>query len=126
MCSEEFYVCKHCGNVAVKLFDSGSSLVCCGEAMSLLEPNTVEASVEKHLPVVTISGDKVLVEIGSAEHPMIDTHYIAWIYLATDRGGSIACLKPGDKPKATFTADGKVKAVYEYCNLHGLWKTEVK
>jgi len=36
-------------------------------------------------------------------------------------------LQPGEAPEAVFAlAEGqKAVAVYEYCNLHGLWKAEL-
>jgi superoxide reductase len=102
-------------------------MVCCGEKMAELIANTAEASVEKHLPVVKVSGDKIEVEIGSIPHPMEETHYIAFVYVETERGGQRKCLKIGQTPKAIFSlVDDKPIAVYAYCNLHGLWKTDIK
>ncbi len=91
--------------------------------MTELSTNTVDASQEKHVPVVTVDGGMVTVEVGSAPHPMLEEHYIQWIYLKTEQGVQRKCLKPGTAPKAVFSlADGdKAVAAYEYCNLHGLW-----
>ena len=61
--------------------DAGVPIVCCGEKMEALAPNTVEASSEKHLPVVTVENDTVHVNIGSADHPMLPEHFIEWVYL---------------------------------------------
>ncbi|MBQ3393715.1 MAG: desulfoferrodoxin [Oscillospiraceae bacterium] len=123
----KFFKCMRCGNIAVKVHDSGVPMVCCGEKMTELEPNTVEASGEKHLPVVTLDGDLVKVNVGSADHPMIPEHYIEFIYLYTEKGGQIAWLKAGDKPYAEFAiSEGdKPLAAFAYCNLHGLWKTDI-
>ncbi len=122
----KFFICKHCGNLIEMISPSGVSVVCCGEPMTELKPNTVEASVEKHLPVVKVEGDTVRAEIGSAPHPMTEQHYIQWISLLTDAGTQRKWLKPGDEPKAEFALSGeKAVAVYGYCNLHGLWKTEL-
>ncbi len=124
-----FYVCKHCGNLIGMVNDSGVNPVCCGDKMVELVANTVEASVEKHLPVVTVEADergmRLIVNVGSAEHPMVDAHYIQWIFVETSKGGHRIALKPGDKPEARFCmTDGEMPiAVYAYCNLHGLWKT---
>lgn len=124
MCENKFYICRHCGNTIGLIRDSGVPVVCCGEKMALLEPNTTEASTEKHLPVVVIDGNLIKVTIGSAAHPMTEEHYIQWIYLQTEHGGQRKCLKPGDAPELCFTLCGdKAVAVYAYCNLHGLWKT---
>ena len=50
--SAKFYICDHCGNLITTLHDAGVPMLCCGEKMRELIPNTVEASGEKHLPVV--------------------------------------------------------------------------
>lgn len=128
-----FYRCPHCGNVIVKTVDSGVEVVCCGERMQVLTPKTKEEFMEKHLPVVSrgckvASQDCTLtVQVGSEEHPMIAEHHIQFVCLETERGFSMVHLSPGQKPKAEFCCckDNPV-AVYEYCNLHGLWKTAVK
>lgn len=126
MCENRFYICKHCGNIVGMIHASGVSLVCCGEKMAQLEAGTVEASREKHIPVVKVEGNTVVANIGSVAHPMSEEHSITWVYLQTDRGGQRKCLNPGDEPVVTFAlADEKPVAVYAYCNLHGLWKTEL-
>ena len=124
---QRFFKCKECGNVVGLVVDAGVNVDCCGGKMVELIPNTTEAAVEKHLPVVEVIGDVVKVNIGSVDHPMIPEHYIEWVYIETEKGGQRKNLSPGDKPNAVFVLkDDKVLAVYEYCNLHGLWKTEVE
>ena len=93
--------------------------------MEELIPNTVDASVEKHVPCVTRLDDcSIKVEVGSVAHPMLPEHHIAFIYVETDKGGIRVDLK--DKPEAVIcTCGAKPVAVYEYCNLHGLWKIEL-
>ncbi len=126
MCASKFYICEHCGNIIGMVHDSGVPVVCCGQKMTRLEPGTVEASHEKHIPVVSIEDGKVKVDIGSVPHPMIDEHFIQWVYLQTDRGGQRKCLSPGDAPEVNFAlAEEKPVAVFAYCNLHGLWMTEL-
>ena len=123
----KFYICKHCGNIVGLIHDSGVPLVCGGEKMSELVPNTTEAATEKHLPVVEMDGNIVKVSVGSVEHPSTEEHYIAWVYLETAHGGQRKAIKPGDKPEVSFALqDDELIAVYAYCNLHGLWKTEIK
>ena len=118
----KFFKCRHCGNVVEKVVDSGVAVVCCGEKMEELIPNTVEASGEKHIPVVTKIDDcTIKVEVGSVAHPMLPEHHIAFIYVETETGGIRVNLT--DKPEAVIcTCNSKPVAVYEYCNLHGLWK----
>ena len=120
-----FFKCRHCGNVIQKVVDSKVPVVCCGEKMEELVPGTVEASVEKHLPVVTWIDEKTIkVEVGSVAHPMLPEHHIAFVYVETENGGIRADLN--DKPEAVIALGAeKPVAVYEYCNLHGLWKTEL-
>ncbi|MGE4353074.1 MAG: desulfoferrodoxin family protein [Oscillospiraceae bacterium] len=126
MSEQKFYICKHCGNIIGKIHDSGVPVVCCGENMSELVPGSVDASLEKHVPVVSVSGDIVTVAVGSAPHPMTEEHLIQWVYLQTEHGGQRKSLKPGDEPKVAFALTGdKPIAAFAYCNLHGLWKKEI-
>lgn len=123
----KFYKCKICGNVVAKLVDSGAPLTCCGQAMEELKPNTVEAAVEKHLPVLTLKNGVAHISVGSVAHPMEDAHYINFIAVETDKGYKIASLSPHTLPETNiFVGKAKVLNVFEYCKLHGLWKTEVR
>ena len=121
----KFYKCAHCGNVVQKVVDNKVPVFCCGQKMEELVPGTVEASVEKHLPVVTDLGNGVLrVEVGSVHHPMLDEHHIAFGYVETERGGIRIDLK--DEPVCeVYVGQDRPVAVYEYCNLHGLWKVDL-
>lgn len=122
----KFFICEHCGNIIGVIHDAGVPMMCCGQKMTQLVPGTVEASVEKHLPVVTVNGDKVKVEIGSVAHPMAEEHSILWVYLQTDKGGQRKNLAVGEAPSVEFAlCNEKPVAVYAYCNIHGLWKTEI-
>jgi len=124
---QKFFICKHCGNLLGLIEDKGIPVSCCGQEMAELVPNTFEASNEKHLPEATISGNSMSVKVGSVPHPMVDEHYIQFIFVETKHGGQCKRLKPGDSPNAEFSfVDDKPVAVYEYCNLHGLWKTEIE
>jgi len=124
---QKFFICKHCGNLIGIIDNKGVPMVCCGESMTELIANTTEASVEKHLPVVTKSGDKIEVAIGSTLHPMEEAHHIDFAYVETECGGQRKCFKIGNAPKTTFSfVDDNPVAVYAYCNLHGLWKTEIE
>ncbi len=120
---KKFFVCKHCGNMIGLLHDAGVPMMCCGEKMVELVPNTTDAAQEKHVPVATVEGNKVVVNVGSVDHPMVAEHWIQWVYLETDKGGHRKVLNHGEKPNVVFalTEDEKPLAVYEYCNLHGLW-----
>lgn len=120
----KFYRCSHCGQIIAIVKKTGVPVVCCGEPMKEIEAGSVDASLEKHVPVFEVSGDKVVVTIGSVEHPMEANHYIEWVAIQTKSGNQRKALKPGDVPKVCFRiCEGdEVEAVYAYCNLHGLWK----
>lgn len=122
-----FKRCRHCGNlVEVIKNNAGVPVSCCGLTMPDLVPNTVEASGEKHKPMVAVGSGRVSVNVGSVNHPMLPEHYIEWIALETDRGLHRRNLKPGEAPAASFLLEDEIPvAVYAFCNLHGLWKTEL-
>lgn len=124
---QRFFVCEHCGNMIAMVKDKGVPVMCCGQKMTELVPGSVDAAVEKHLPVIAVDGNKVTVTVSSVEHPMADVHYIEWISIETKQGNQRKTLQPGDAPETTFMlSDGdEVIAAYAYCNLHGLWKTTV-
>ena len=120
----KFYRCSHCGQIIAIVKETGVPVVCCGEPMVEVIPGTADASLEKHVPVFTVEGNKVQVSVGSAAHPMLPEHYIEWVAIETKSGNQRKRLSPGDEPKVCFSiCDGdEVKAVYAYCNLHSLWK----
>ncbi len=123
----KLFKCAHCGNIIEMVEDKGVKVFCCGEPMQQLEPGTTDAAVEKHVPVVAVSGSKVTVSVGSAKHPMTEEHHISFIILETDKGVQKKYLDKTGTPEAVFAlAEGeKPVAAYEYCNLHGFWKKEL-
>ena len=122
----KFYICPHCGNLIGMVKDKGVPVVCCGQKMQPLVPNTVEASGEKHIPVASIENGVLTVNVGSVDHPMAAEHFIEWVYVETENGGIRRNLNPGEAPNVKIVlGDEKAVAVYAYCNLHGLWMTEV-
>lgn len=127
MTEQKFYICEHCGNLIGMVHDAGVPMMCCGQRMKKLEAGVVEASHEKHIPVVEVNGKTVTVTVGAVEHPMTAEHSILWVYLQTDKGGQRKRLEVGEAPTVTFAlADEKPLAAYAYCNLHGLWMAEVE
>ncbi len=117
----EFYRCELCGNMVALIKKGGGTLVCCGQNMTKLEANSTDAAQEKHVPAVSREGGKIKVTVGSTPHPMLPEHHIEWIALVTDDKVELKYLKPGEEPYAEF-AEVPSGTVYEYCNLHGLWK----
>jgi superoxide reductase len=124
----EFYKCAICGKIVALVKDGFGDVVCCDVPMVKLEPNTSDGAGEKHVPVATVEGEHITVKVGAVEHPMSSKHHIEWIALETSLGNQRKMLKPLEKPEAVFALlpGEKVKAVYEYCNLHGLWKLDMK
>lgn len=123
----KFFKCEHCGNIVIKVVDAGVPVMCCGEKMVELVAGSVDAAVEKHVPVVEVEGANVRVKVGEVEHPMTEEHLIQFVVLVTEKGYQVAQLTAEDEPKAEFVlaeGDAAVK-VYEYCNLHGLWVNEL-
>ena len=121
----QFYKCNGCGNFITFLGEkSGCTPKCCGEVMTELTPNTSDGAIEKHVPIITMNGNKVNVTVGFVTHPMLENHYIEWIILETTEGFTKKDLKPGDTPSVIFTLneDEEVISAYAYCNLHGLWE----
>jgi superoxide reductase len=118
----QVYKCELCGNIVEVLHTGAGKLVCCGEPMKLVTANTVDATQEKHVPVIEPQGDQVVVKVGSVAHPMEEKHFIEWIELIADGQLYRQFLAPGDAPEATFPARGQSMTAREYCSLHGLWK----
>lgn len=119
----QFYKCKHCGQIVAKVEATNADIICCGEPMEEMIPNTVDASQEKHVPVSKCKDGELRVCVGSEDHPMSKDHYIKWIYVETKTGSYFRCLRPDDKPHACFTLGKKEKPekIYTLCNIHGLW-----
>ena len=125
----KFFFCATCGNVVVNVADSGVSPFCCGQEMKELVPMTTETMAEKHLPEIHLKekDNTLLVKVGALPHPMTPDHHIRFIYLETENGGQIRYLDPAKPAEACFCLGKEVPvAVYAYCNIHGLWKTDVK
>lgn len=119
----EIYKCEACGNIVEVLTGGGGELVCCGEAMKLMTENTVDAAVEKHVPVVETVEGGVKVMVGSAAHPMESDHYIEWIEIIANGKAYRQFLNPGEAPEAVFNVSAQSVTAREFCNLHGLWKS---
>lgn len=120
----EIYKCSVCGNTVEIVHEGPGQLVCCGQPMNRLTENTVDASREKHLPVIEKVSGGYKVSIGSIPHPMEEKHYIEWIELTADGKVYRQFLNPGDVPEAFFEITAEKVTARELCNIHGLWKTE--
>ena len=118
------YKCEICGNIVEVLHSGVGDLVCCGENMKLLTENTVDASLEKHVPVIEKTPNGYKVKVGSTPHPMLEEHHIEWISLCADGITYRKFLEPGDAPEAEFCIDAVEVTAHELCNIHGLWKAE--
>jgi superoxide reductase len=118
----EIYKCELCGNIVEVLHGGAGELVCCGQAMTRLKENTVDAAKEKHVPVVEKIDGGVKVKVGDVPHPMEEKHYIEWIEVIAGGKSYIQFLNPGDVPEAVFNIEADAITAREFCNLHGLWK----
>ncbi len=123
---KEIYRCNVCGKVIEVLNPGAPETICCGEPMKLMEEQTAEWKGEKHVPKITIDGNKVTVDVGismGTPHPMTEEHWIMWIELICKNDCyKRKFLNPGDDPKATFVvADTTGLSAREYCNIHYLW-----
>jgi superoxide reductase len=120
----EIYKCEVCGNIVEIIHEGDGELVCCDQPMKLMEENTVDAALEKHVPVIEKTEAGIKVKVGSVPHPMLEEHYIEWIELIADGRACRKFLNPGDAPEALFKIEAQTITAREYCNLHGLWKSE--
>ncbi len=119
----QIWKCQKCGSIVeIVVPGKSSSLVHCGQPMTLLEEQTVPAATNKHVPVIAKVEGGFKVAVGSTPHPMLPTHWIEWIDLIADGKTYRQFLKPGDKPEAVFCVEAKEVSAREHCNLHGLWK----
>ncbi|MBU0996419.1 MAG: hypothetical protein KKE16_00050 [Firmicutes bacterium] len=121
------YYCKHCKRICYT-YPKDSTLVCCGDEMTLLKPKTMDQGNEKHLPVVErLPGGLISVKIGSVPHPMLPEHFIQWLFIEQGNKYQIKTFEPNETPEAKFhVCEDKPIKVFEFCNLHGLWMTEVE
>ncbi|MFR2964949.1 MAG: desulfoferrodoxin family protein [Anaerovoracaceae bacterium] len=119
----KFYICEHCGNIIEFVKETGVPVMCCGQKMKEMVPGTVDAAVEKHVPVVTVDGNKVKVAVGEVEHPMLEEHYIGFIAIETEQGVQRKTLKPGENLRLNLLCRRRqAGSSLQWCNLHGLWK----
>jgi superoxide reductase len=119
----EVFKCDVCGHIVEILHDGQGTLVCCGQDMVQQVENTVDAAMEKHVPVIEKIDGGYKVSVGSVPHPMEEKHYIEWVELIAGDTAYRQFLNPGDAPEAVFMVDDADVTAREYCNLHGLWKS---
>jgi len=112
----------NCAATSSKSLPSATAISSVADRMVLQSENTVDASKEKHVPVLKVEGAVATVDVGSVPHPMEPNHFIAWIEIVQGSKQQRAVLNPGDAPQAVFAVNpGEPIAVRVYCNLHGLW-----
>ena len=119
----QVYKCEVCGNIVEMLHGGKGEMICCGQPMNLFKENSTDAVVEKHVPVVSKTANGFSVKVGSIAHPMEESHYIEWIEIVDGDKSYRQFLNPGQSPEAAFCVDSKKIIAREYCNLHGLWKS---
>ncbi len=124
--SLSFYRCNICGNIIVKVHDSGMDPFCCGKTMEKLVPQKNEMLGEKHVPICKINGCRVTIHVSTTVHPSTEEHHIAWIAIETNYGFRLNYLKSAAEPKTQFELlpGESVLGIYSYCNMHDLWYSE--
>lgn len=121
----QVYKCEVCGNMTEVIHAGDGELSCCGQPMKLMKEAMSDGALEKHVPVIEKWKNGYHVKVGSARHPMEEKHHIEWIELIVDGASYKRYLSPADEPEAFFdeiTGDNVIAR--EYCNLHGLYKSE--
>lgn len=118
----KFYKCNKCGNILASINEKNDNVICCGEMMTLLKSRSVDASVEKHVPILLEENGVKKVFVGEVEHPMTEEHYIEFIAVETTSEMLIKKLKPNEKPEFILNTNEEIIRMYAYCNLHGLWE----
>jgi len=120
----KFSKCYKCGKIISFVNNVGPDVVCCGETMQTLKPNTTDAAQEKHVPAAVRENGKLIVTVGSTAHPMTEEHHIAWIVVADGDRTQRVVLSSTQAPSAEFAVSSEQVTVYAYCNLHGLWTAQ--
>ena len=119
------YKCDVCGNVVEGLWNGKPGIICCAKPMTKLEPNTVDAAVEKHVPVIVREGNNVTVKVGEVAHPMTKEHYILFVEVLAGDKVYRHDFKEGDEvAEATFLIEEQDLTARAYCNLHGFWSSK--
>ena len=121
----KFYFCETCNRIFNFIKAPNQELECCGKPLKELVPNSTNASLEKHVPIIERMDSHVEIKVGAEPHPMLPEHYIEWVVLETNYGYQLKNLHPGDAPTASFALSKgeEVLCAYAYCNIHKLWKS---
>ena len=117
--------CNSCGATVKILKDCNCEdcgIICCGEKMLELKPNSVDAAIEKHVPNYEIKDGKIFVKVN---HVMEDDHYIEWVSIVSENKECMKYFKPGEDCETHFKYI-QGSTLYAYCNKHGLWCKEVE
>lgn len=110
------------GVVAEVLTGCDCKDACCCD-FEIVTENTVEASKEKHIPVISATANGIRIDVGSVAHPMEEKHFIEWIEVINGPYVNRKYLKPNEAPVAEFYVKMQPGLVVRaYCNIHGLWK----
>ena len=124
----KFLKCRTCNKLVEVIQDSDSKLICCNNEMIELIPGTIDASKEKHVPIYKLEQNAIEISLGEIEHPMQEEHYISFVEISSNHGIKRSNLKINQSPIVKFSLLDyeQVDSIYAYCNLHGLWKKDVK
>jgi superoxide reductase len=86
---------KNFEDIVEVLHEGKGALVFCGQEMKLMEGQTADQTIEKHVPVMEKIPSGIKAVVGSTLHPMEDKHYIEWIEVVTEKGDPESGVNPG-------------------------------
>ena len=118
-----FYRCLNCGKV-IHVLKEGQENICCYKEMLEIKDRDIEASLEKHVPVVEVLENTYKITVGEMLHPMDPDHYIMWIMVGNEKCEYFHYLVPGEVPIVELPIIPNA-TVYAYCNKHGLFSKKI-
>ena len=117
--------CPICDTTIEVLEQWSIELICCGREMEVIRSRSDGPGSRSHAPVVEADRHGVRVRVGAHAHPMTEEHGIAWIEVIADGQCSRQFLHPGQAPEAFFAVRAERLVARAFCNVHGLWSSEV-
>jgi len=116
-----FYYCSICNQLQIQILDSGNKMSCCENPVDELISHQATGEGDEHRPIIRKIGNFVSITV--EDHPMIDVHYLSFIFMETNQGFQYKYLVKNSLPKADFilAKNEEIVNVYVFCNVHLLW-----
>ncbi len=115
------FLCPMCGRIVEEHVVGRGPLVCCGNVMIKLTPNST-GFPEDHAPRVYPEGDETVIEVGLVPHEMNEESSILWLEVIKDDRRSREYLGLMSRPEASFSKLNAPFRVRILCSKHGLWE----